>query len=504
MEFQRLLVSDLVHLAPELSLLVAAVILAVLDLLLPNTVNRKPIGWLTLLAFGVSAAFVIMQLGVDEPTVLLNQTYRVDDFALIMKLIFLIGAALSILMSLGTKQDHLSSDDLGEYYYFFIPATIGAMIMASSADLIMLFVGLELLSVTTYIMVGMRKRISISSEAAFKYVVMGGISSAFILYGMSFLYGLSGSTNLAAINEALRMGIGENASLMYVSFFLMLTGIGFKIAAAPFHAWAPDVYQGAATPVTAYLAVVSKAAGFALLYRLFYNVYYGVGTAETPLADDMFLAFAVLAAVAMVVGNTMALRQENAKRLLALSGVANAGYLLVPVVAGVDLFHVQGMSELTYYLIAYLLMNMGAFAAVSIMSQSAGHDELRGFAGLYHRAPWTAIAIVIIVLSLAGIPITAGFFGKLFILFGALHVKLYWLAIVMIVTSVVSFYFYFGFIRQMFMRPGDGSPEVHVNPWLGLTLWISAITSVVLGIFPAVVLGFLNGLFQFTVDFFTG
>ncbi len=500
---QRLQVADLSALTPELTLVIAAVLLSLLDLALPRQVDRRLIGWLSLAALAVAGWFTVLQLGAEAPTQLLNESFRIDDFAVLLKLLFLGGTALAVLMSLGLRSNELGTDDVGEYYYFYLPATLGAMIMASSADLITLFVGLELLSITTYIMVGMRKKISISSEAAFKYIVMGGISSAFILYGMSFLYGMSGSTNLFEINQALRTGMDDFSALAYVSFFLIVTGLGFKIAAVPFHAWAPDIYQGAPTPVAAYLAVVSKAAGFALLFRLIYTVYYGTGSEDAPLQADIFLTLAVLAAIAMIVGNAMALRQSNAKRLLALSGIANAGYLLVPIVAQVSLFHTSGFAEWFYYLTAYLLMNMGAFAAIAIISKAEGHDELAGFAGLYHRAPATAFGIVLIVLSLAGIPITAGFFGKVFILFGALQMNMYWLAITMIVTSAVSFYYYFGVVRQMFMRPGHGTSDIHVPLPLGITLWVSAVGGVLLGLFPSSVIGALEELFRYGVDLFS-
>lgn len=499
---QRLQAADLAFLAPELTLLIAAVVFSLFDLVMPKSMNRSAIGWLTLVALAGSAAFTALQLGIEEPVALLNQSYRVDDFALVLKLLFLAGTALAVLMSLGMKKEELGGEDIGEYYYFYLPATIGAMIVASSADLIMLFVGLELLSITTYVMVGMRKKLSVSSEAAYKYIVMGGISSAFILYGMSFIYGITGTTNLLEINAVLRGGMDSIESLLYIGFFLMLTGIGFKIAAAPFHAWAPDVYQGAATPVAAYLAVVSKAAGFALLFRLFYTGFFQVGTAEYPFHDDMFLSLAILAAAAMIVGNAMALKQQNTKRLLALSGVANAGYLLVPIVAQVGVFHVSGYAELLYYLIAYLFMNMGAFAMIAIVARAEGHDELRGFAGLYHRSPATAFGMVLILLSLAGFPVTGGFFGKLFILLGAVEMKLFWLALVMIITSAVAFYYYFGFVRQMFMRSGAEQPAITVPPALGAALWISAGASVLMGFFPSVVLNWLDGLFRFTTDFF--
>jgi NADH-quinone oxidoreductase subunit N len=501
---QRLHVEDLSYLAPELTLVIAAVILSVIDLLMPRQASRTVIGWLTLAALAVTGVFTALQIGSDHPTVLLGGSFRVDDFAVLLKLVFTAGTALSVLIGLGAGKNETGTEDVGEYYYFFLPATLGAFIMASSVDLITLFVGLELLSITSYILVGMRKKVSLSGEAAFKYIVMGGISSALVLYGMSFLYGLSGSTNLFTINEALRNTAEGNMALVYISFFLLLAGLGFKVAAAPFHTWAPDVYQGATTPVASYLAVVSKAAGFALLFRVIYTVYFqvGAGSEKYPVQDDVFLAFSVLAAIAMVVGNAMALRQNNMKRLLALSGVANAGYLLVPIISNVGMFHVSGFAELLYYLMAYVFMNMGLFAAIALVKKAEGHEEMRGFAGLYHRAPLTAFAIVILVLSLAGIPVTGGFFGKLFILFGALQMKLYWLATLMIVTSAISFYYYFGIIRQMFMRPGGGAPEMKVSPVLGITLWICAAASVLLGLLPGPVLSWLEQVFRFGTDFF--
>ncbi|WP_274362471.1 NADH-quinone oxidoreductase subunit N [Paenibacillus thermotolerans] len=505
-ELQRLHVEDLAYLAPELTLVIAAVVLSVMDLLMPRTASRTAIGWLALAALAVSGVFTVMQGGTSEPTILMNGSYRIDDFAVVMKLIFLAGTALTVLIGIGMNKERLSTDDVGEYYYFFLPATLGAMITASSTDMITLYVGLELLSITSYILVGFRKKVSVSGEAAFKYIVMGAISSAFILYGMSFLYGLSGSTNLFEVNDALRNAAAGNEALLYVSFFLMLAGLGFKVAAVPFHTWAPDVYQGSTTPVAAYLAVVSKAAGFALLFRLMYTVYFqvGSGSEDFPIKDDIFLSFAVLAALAMIVGNAMALRQSNMKRLLALSGVANAGYMLVPIVSNyeIGIFHMSGFAELVYYLAAYLLMNLGAFAALAIVSASSGNEELKAFEGLYHRAPVTAIAIIIIVLSLAGIPITGGFFGKLFILFGALQMKLIWLALIMIVTSAVAFYYYFGVIRQMFMRPGHGAPEVKVHPVHGTVLWLTAAASVVLGLVPGQILSLLENVFRFSTDFF--
>lgn len=499
MEQLRLHAADLAHLLPELTLVAAAIVLSLLDLLMPRNINRSVIGWLSLAGIIVSAVFVILQLNPEEPIQLLNQSYRVDDFGNLIKLVLLTGTGFVIFMSLGTvKQDDIPH--VGEYYYFLLPAVLGGMIMASSGDLITLFVGLELLSITSYLLVAMKKKNHQSNEGAFKYVVMGGISSALILYGMSFLYGMTGSTNLAQIGGALGSLVSSYEALIYVSFFLMVAGFGFKIAAAPFHSWAPDVYQGAPTPVTAFLAVVSKAAGFAILFRMFYVLFAFSSFQGSAVQEDVFLAISVMAAIAMVAGNFIALKQTNMKRLLAYSGIANAGYLLVPIGTYFGAAHFSNFSEFIYYLIAYLFMNIGAFAVLMIIEQSSGTTELSGFAGLYYRAPWTAVAMVLIILSLAGIPVTGGFFGKLYIILGAMETQKYWLGAIMIVTSVVSFYYYFGVTRQMFMRSDYAEPEIRISLPLGITVWVCAVIGVLIGFMPQLVLKGIETVFSLTKD----
>ncbi|RAV17364.1 NADH-quinone oxidoreductase subunit N [Paenibacillus contaminans] len=514
MEQQGLQLSDLYTLAPELTLVIAAIVISLIDLFIPKQVNRSLLGWLTLASIIVSGVFVSLQIGptslIDpanpesgELLNLLGGSYRVDNFANLLKLILLGSTGLIILMSIGSVKEE-DIPHKGEFYYFFLPAVLGAMITASSGDLITLFVGLELLSITSYIMVGMRKKDHKSNEGAFKYAILGAVSSATILYGMSFLYGMSGSTNLMAINAALQQADPSFSALIYVSFFLLLAGFGFKIAAAPFHNWAPDVYQGAPTPVTAFLAVVSKAAGFAILFRVMYGVFYGnSGTPEHPIGEDAFFSLSVLAAIAMIIGNVTALRQKNAKRLLAYSGIANAGYLLVPIATQFSLVHYTNFSEFAYYLLAYALMNIGAFAVLLIIERSTGSSEIRGYAGLYYRAPWTAAAMVLLILSLAGIPVTGGFFGKLFILMGTLQNQTYWLAAIMLATSVVSYYFYFSIIRQMFMRSDESSP-IRTTPTLGITIWICTIGTVAMGAYPQGVLGWIQDMFKLTRDLFIG
>ncbi|OCT13119.1 NADH:ubiquinone oxidoreductase subunit N [Paenibacillus pectinilyticus] len=500
MEQIRLHVADLTHLLPELALIATAIILSLLDLVLPNRFSRSIIGWLTLVGIAVSAVFVVLQLNPDEAIQLLNQSYRIDDFSNILKLCTLVGTGLIVFMSLGfVKED--SIPHVGEYYYFYLPAALGAMIMSSSGDMITLYVGLELLSITSYLLVAMKKKDSKSNEGAFKYLVMGGISSAIILYGMSFLYGMVGSTNLQEIGTALPTLVTSYEPLLYVAFFMLLAGFGFKIAAAPFHSWAPDVYEGAPTPVTAFLAVVSKAAGFAILFRVFY-VLFGFNTFEnTHLQSDVFLAISVMAAVAMVTGNFIALKQSNMKRLLAYSGIANAGYLLVPIGTYFSATHYGNFSEFIFYLSAYVFMNIGAFAVLMIIEQAEGHTEAKGFAGLYYRAPLTAVAMVLLILSLAGIPLSGGFFGKLYIILGTMETHQYWLGALMIATSVVSFYYYFSIIRQMFMRSDYEPALIKVSVPLGITVWLCALISVALGVVPHVVLKAIESIFTLTKDF---
>ena len=501
MEQLRLQWSDLGFMAPELTLVIAAVVLSVLDLLLPKQVNRTSLSWLSLISIIISGLFVVSYLNPAEPKQLLNFSYRIDDFANIMKLILLTGAGLVTFMSIGSVKEE-EVPHLGEFYYLLLPATLGGMIMASSGDLITLYVGLELLSITSYILVAMRKKDLRSNESAFKYVILGGISSAVILYGMSFLYGLSGSTGIAEINTAL----GEHAEtalpFIYLSFFLLLAGFGFKVAAAPFHMWAPDVYQGATTPITAFLAVVSKGAALAILFRVMYGVFAIGSLMSLPFHEDVLLILMIVAAAAMIMGNFTALRQTNLKRLLAYSGIANSGYLLIPIAAQFSMVHYSNFSEFAFYLIAYLFMNIGIFAVLMILEHSTGDEQIGGLAGLYYRAPWTAAATVLLVLSLAGLPLSGGFFGKLFILLGTLATQHYWLAGVMMLTSVVSFYYYFGFIRQMFMRSDIESKEVRVPIPLGITVWLCAAISVVLGVIPHVVLGWIDRIFSLTQDLF--
>lgn len=475
---QYLLDFDWKVMAPELVIVSAAALLSLVDLFLKDSVSRKLIGYLSLLSLVVAGVLVVLEFD-HPPYQILGDTYRIDPFSFVFKALILSGTALVVLLSLAQQKGEVETGE-GEYYYLLLTAALGGMMMASSADLITLFVGLELLSISSYILVGIRKKVSASNEAAWKYVVLGGVSSAFILYGMSFLYGLTGSTNLFVIQQRLLDAVnGGYDLLVYLSLFLMAVGFGFKIATAPFQMWTPDVYQGAHTPVTSFLAVVSKTAAFAFVIRILIIAYIplvSVGTWQEIVSPLLMW----LAALSMVIGNAVAIKQTNAKRLMAYSSIAQAGYILVPLASlGFVLF-----PSMVYYLLVYLLMTVGAFSVIYLVTREAKNEEISAFAGLHQRSPWLAFGMTIFLISLAGLPITAGFFAKFYLIVNAVGSEHFWLAGVMILTTIISYYYYFGIIRQMYFRSPATTQAVSV-PWTAaIVILIGIIGTIGLGIFP--------------------
>jgi len=464
-------------LTPEIVLAALALLVFTIDFM-TGIHGKKPfIGKLSVLSLLVTAVVVLFM---NNSGGQIADLYLVDSFAMVFKLIILVGVAMVIMISLHYL-DRNEEIYQGEYYSILLFATLGAMIMVSSADLITLFIGLEILSISSYVLVGFKKHQRHSTEAALKYVILGGTASAFILYGMSFLYGLTGSTSLVEIGAVMPMLFEEYTAMMTVSLIFMLVGFGFKISIVPFHMWAPDVYEGAPTPITAFLSVVSKIAGFAIVLRVFIFGFLGVH-------EEWVMIIAVLAAVTMVLGNVMALTQKNIKRLMAYSGIAQAGYLLVPI-AALPLIGTFSLNMILFYSIAYLMMTLGAFAVITLVTEDAGTNDLSSFAGLFQRAPYLAIAMTVFLVSLAGLPLTAGFIGKAQIFFGAAAADLLWLAIIMIVMSVVSFFYYFAFIKQMFMTaPKANDEELKVPMSLNAVITLALAVTLILGILPNLVL----------------
>lgn len=502
MDLDMLLSFEWRIMSPEFIILGLATLITLLDLFMPKKQDRKILGWISFV--GILAAIVsLVGLLDNDVTSILYDTFRLDAFAKAFKLILLAGAAMVILLAISYEPKDDFKEYKGEFYYLFLAALLGAMFMTSSGDLITLFVGLELLTVSSFILAGIRKKNIGSNESAMKYVINGGISTAITLFGMSYVYGLTGTTNIADMRDILlSLNNGQYIYLLVIAFLMLFVGLSFKIAAAPFHMWAPDVYHGAPTPVTAFLSVISKTAGFALLVRILLSIFGnaatgGPGTEPILLMMDKYIAF--IAGATMIIGNLVALRQRNVKRLFAYSSIAHAGYILVAISA----LSVFMFDSMWYYLLAYLFMNMGAFAIIQIITEKEKSEDISHFAGLYRRSPLLAVAMVIMILSLAGIPGTAGFIGKLNIITGALVVDPahYLLVAVMIATTVISYVYYFGLTVQMFFRPAETNEPIKIPVGAGIVIGVCVIATIWFGIFPNTALDFLQTQFHEFGDF---
>jgi NADH-quinone oxidoreductase subunit N len=494
--FSQITFADVWHvMAPEMVLVLAGFFILVFDLFVSRESSRR---WSPL--FGIAALVAALGLIINNfavvasegPGQLSNALYVLDDFGNVFKLLFAFGTLLTILMSIDFLK-HNPGVKVAEYTYLLLFATVGAFAMASALDLITLFVGIELLSISSYILIGMRRNNARSTEGAMKYLVIGSIASALFLYGMSFIYGVTGQTNIGIGAQMIGQMWIEMKPMLLLGFLLMLVGFGVKIALAPFHMWAPDTYEGAGNPITSFLAVISKAAGFALLFRVFL---FGFGSEF----GDVYMYLAVLAALTMVVGNVSALAQKNIKRLLAYSSVAQAGYLLIPIAVlgqGSSMSNIWlALGEIVFYLAGYLFMTMGAFAVLTAVTREAGTESIEAFRGLYKRAPFQAVAMAIFMLSMAGMPITAGFFGKFYIFLGAINTEMYWLAALLFLTSAIAFYYYFGVLRAMFFKESEeGVTAQPPLPWsLNVIVWLGLAGTLVLGVFPDTFLQVLNNL----------
>ncbi|MFO7263346.1 MAG: NADH-quinone oxidoreductase subunit N [Bacillota bacterium] len=510
--------------APEWAVLVTAILIAVVDLFLGKHNNRRWLGALAVLGVLIAIGLTLGQLG-SEPREILGEQYRADAFALGFKLLILAAAVFSLVQVVYSRPP-LGEPVRGEHLAVMLAAALGAMIMVSSADLIPLYVGLETMSIASYVMAGLHKRHWRSNEAAFKYIVYGAAASATLLYGFSFIYGLTGSTRLFVIGERLpELWSSDYGFVLMVGFVLMLVGFGYKISAVPFHTWAPDVYEGAPIPTVSFLSVVSKAAGFAMMVRVFFLIFYGdLWSSKLPAVGWLL---AILSAASMILGTTAALSQVNVKRLLAYSSIAQAGYLLVPFAV----MSTMMFDQMLFFLLAYLLMNMGLFTVLLVVVRNgqaavasaaaetaaagtagamtapadgaAAEGDLRLFAGLYRRSPWLALATTIFLLSLAGFPFTAGFFGKLYILLGTVAMGNWWLPAVMIVTTVVSYAFYFKIVRQMYLRPAADTAPLRVPPALGVLIAVAAAATLVFGIFPGLAFDWMHQYLPMLQQFFT-
>src|SRR5258708_5538129 len=493
--FQTNLISirDLQLIAPELIITVTACVALVMEVILPYKLSKWTahfsLAGIALALVSLGAQFVSMN-GMFKLSALQNLTavdgfygmIRIDGFALIFKAIFLIAAALAILIAM--RYLDIEREQHGEYYALVLFATVGMMFLGSGYDLISLYIALELMAVTFYVLVAFTKRERRSNEAGMKYFLLGAFSSGILIYGMSLLYGVTGSTNLGDIGRSIG-GLAPGTAMrpvLVLGMIALAAGLFFKIAAVPFHMWAPDAYEGAPTSVTAFLSTGSKAASFALYARIFF-------VALAPMQIDWAPLLGIVAALTIVVGNWAAITQENSKRLLAYSSISNAGYLLLGIVAN----NAYGNIGLVIYLLVYTLMNMGAFGVIiSLRRRGIIGDNVDDMTGLVQKAPGMAAMMGIFMLSLGGMPTTGGFIGKYFLLWGLFDRAktdgknwYYWLAGWAIINLVVSFYYYLRFIKVMYLgdRISDKQP-LTMSPALRVALVAALVGVVVIGVYP--------------------
>jgi len=460
--------SDLYYLAPELVLAGGVIVLLAAAALTPRA-RRGWLSWLALAALAASAA-AMLAIEPPAPVNVARGLISVDAFATFFKGIFLLAAAFTVLLSRRYLETEGASH--GEYLFLVLCATLGMMFMASGTDLIVIFVGLETMAIAFYILAGLLKPDRRSNEAAVKYFLLGTFSLGILLYGISILYGMSGTTNLRAL--AIAVADQGRDPWLILALILVVAGIGFKIAAVPFHMWAPDVYEGAPTPITAFLSVGSKAASFAMLLRIFLE-------GLPSLSGDWRILFYVLAVVTMTVGNIAALTQSNTKRMLAYSSIAHAGYLLIGVVAGTT----RGVAAMLIYFAMYAFMQMGAFAVVILLRRAdVIGDELKDLGGLLARQPFAAVAMLIFMLSLGGIPPTAGFMGKFWLFSAAIDANYVWLAVIGVLNSAVSLYYYLRVVVFMFMKGEAAGSRPVLSPALATALVVALAGTLILGIYP--------------------
>ncbi|MHB8381934.1 MAG: NADH-quinone oxidoreductase subunit N [Candidatus Binataceae bacterium] len=432
--------------------------------------DSEGLGWLTLASLAVAFIFALGLVG--QTGIAFAGAISVDGFSAFFQLVILITAAFVVLMSL----DYAGENQLpgAEYYSLLLFAALGMMLMATAGDLIIIFLGLETMSIAVYVLVGLRRRDPRSNEAAMKYFLLGAFSTGFLLYGIALIYGATGTIKLGPIHAALMSSMASNHLLM-LGLAMLLIGFGFKVAAVPFHMWTPDVYEGAPTPITAFMAVGVKLAAFAGFLRVFLI---NLG----PVSAHWSIALWGLAALTMTAGNLIAVVQTNIKRMLAYSAIAHAGYLLVGMTAAGP----QAGSAVLYYLLGYAFTNLGAFAVVIALEQRASvSDEISDYRGLALRAPGLAAAMAIFLLSLAGVPPLAGFMGKFYIFSAALNAGYVGLVVIAVLNSVVSAYYYFYVIVAMYMEEGGiAVARVGAKPALVAAIGLALIATVLVGIYP--------------------
>jgi NAD(P)H-quinone oxidoreductase subunit 2 len=434
---------------PEGIVLITLLTVLVGDLIFGRTAARN-LSYIAVGGLGLAIAALFLQWGNTDPVAFIG-AFSNDPLSIVFRGIVALAAAVTILISISYVEQ--TGTALAEFVTILLTATLGGMLLSGATELVTIFVSLETLSISSYLMTGYMKRDPRSNEAALKYLLIGASSSAVFLYGVSLLYGLSGGeTNLSAIAAGIASSNGNLSLGLIVSLVFAIAGIAFKISAVPFHQWTPDVYEGSPTPVVAFLSVGSKAAGFALAIRLLVTAY--------PLVSaEWHFIFTALAILSMVLGNIVALAQTSMKRMLAYSSIAQAGFVIIGMIIGTE----TGYASMVFYLFVYLFMNLGGFACVILFALRTGTDRISDYAGLYQKDPFLTLALSICLLSLGGIPPLAGFFGKIYLFWAGWKAGAYGLVLLGLITSVVSIYYYIRVVKMMVVKEPQEMSDVVKN-----------------------------------------
>jgi NADH-quinone oxidoreductase subunit N len=462
---------DYIRILPELVLTLTGIMIMLADPVLPPEGNKKTLGFIALA--GVVAGLMATVIQAESYGDAFSNMVRVDTFSVFFHFVLLLIALVVVL----TSFEYLEVQRIrsGEYYGLILFGTVGMMLMSSAVELVLVFIALEISSISTYILAGMRRRVAESAESSLKYFLLGSFATAFFLYGVAMIYGTTGTTNVYGIAHYLQT---QHSTLAYLAVALMFVGLGFKVAAAPFHVWTPDVYEGSPAPVVALMSTGPKAAAFAVLLRVLFAT-------DAP---GWFWMVWVAAVFSMTLGNIGALVQQNVKRLLAYSSIAHAGYLLVAFAAAKQV----GISAAIFYAASYAAMNVGAFAVVGhLASTGEKYVTLDDYAGLGRRSPLLAAILTIFLLSLLGIPVTAGFFAKFYVFAAALQANLVGLVIIGVINSAIAAYYYLRVIVYIYMRDERAEvPVARIPAGLGAGLAISLIATIYLGVLPGRVLSY--------------
>lgn len=467
---------------PELVIALTLIIVLVFDLF--DSISKTVLGWMTIVGAGIALWVSIQMHQAGTVGTQFNEMFKVDSFSLFFNIIFLVSTILVVLISMS----YLDRGDRkqGPYYLLILLATLGMMLMAAGNELIIVFLGLELMSLSLYVLAGYFRESPASSEAGMKYLLLGAFASAFFLYGIALIYGGTGTTSVPAIAEAITAD--DKSPLLLAGMFLLVVGFGFKVAIVPFHQWAPDVYEGAPTTIAAFISAGPKAAGFAAFLRIFME-------ALPNLQGEWSGVLILLAMLTMTVGNVIAIAQTNIKRMLAYSSIAHAGYVLIGLaaagaVAGNEAARSEGISSAILYLLIYCVMNIGAFGAVILAKTEDGESlMISDYAGLGTRKPLLAMFMSVMLLSLAGFPPTAGFVGKFYIFKSAIGSELYLLVIVGAINTAISAFYYLRVVVTMYMR--EPEEELEFMPYastLVVGLILAVIGVLLIGILPSLML----------------